>query len=120
MCIRDRLAAMGRLACHAIWAALFFALPAGAQEKPRQLSIEVKPWTGDFDAMLERRVIRVLVPYSRTLYFIDKGSERGITADLAREFEKHLNARHAKQLGKRPLTVVLIPTSRDKLLAHVA
>ena len=111
---------MGRLACHAIWAALFFALPAGAQEKPRQLSIEVKPWTGDFDAMLERRVIRVLVPYSRTLYFVDKGRERGITADLVRELEKHLNARHAKQLGNRPLTVLLIPTSRDKLLAHVA
>jgi membrane-bound lytic murein transglycosylase MltF len=98
-----------------------------AQEKakpsakaPRQLSMDVKPWTGDFDAMLERRVIRILVPYSRTLYFVDKGNERGITADLAREFEKHLNARHAKQLGKRPLTVVLIPTTRDKLLAHVA
>jgi ABC-type amino acid transport substrate-binding protein len=37
-----------------------------------------------------------------------------------REFEKHLNTRYAKQLGKRPLTVILIPTARDKLLAHVA
>jgi membrane-bound lytic murein transglycosylase MltF len=109
----------------AILAALLCA-PAGAQEQakpkppPRQFALEVKPWTGDFDAMLERRLIRILVPYSRTLYFVDKGSERGITAELAREFEKHLNARYAKQLGKRPLTVVLIATSRDKLLAHVA
>lgn len=96
------------------------ATPAGAQEAkkptPRQLSTEIKPWTGDFDAMLERRVIRILVPYSRTLYFIDKGRERGLTADLARAFEKHLNASHAKQLGKRPLTVVLLPTTREKLL----
>ena len=111
---------MGRLAGHAIWAALFFALPAGAQEQPRQLSIEVKPWTGDFDAMLERRAIRVLVPYSRSLYFVDKGQERGLAADLVREFERHLNKRYAKQLGRRPVTVVLIPTARDKLLAHVA
>jgi membrane-bound lytic murein transglycosylase MltF len=105
-------------------AAMLCPVPAAAQEKakptPRKLSTEIKPWTGDFDAMLERRVIRVLVPYSRTLYFVDKGQERGLTADLAREFEKHLNARHAKQLGKRPLTVVLIPTTRDKLLANVA
>ena len=32
--------------------------------------------------------IRVLVPYSRTLYYIDKGHERGITAELMREFER--------------------------------
>lgn len=120
---------MGRPVCRLGVAAVLAAMlcaPAAAQEKakpkppPRQLTIEVKPWTGDFDAMLERRVIRVLVPYSRTLYFVDKGQERGLTAELAREFEKHLNARYAKQLGKRPLTVVLIPTSRDRLLANVA
>lgn len=104
-------------------AALVLALPAAAQEKsqpaatPRQLSLELKPWTGDFDPMLERRVIRVLVPYSRTLYFVDKGHERGITAELMRDFERHLNSRYAKQLGKRPLTVVLIPTPRDRLLS---
>ena len=99
--------------------------PAMAQEAakkppPRQLSTDIKPWTGDFDAMLERRVIRVLVPYSRSLYFVDKGQERGVAADLVREFERHLNKRHAKQLGKRPFTVILIPTARDKLLADVA
>ena len=109
----------------AAFAAMLCAVPAAAQVKakpatPRQLSLEAKPWTGDFDGMLERRVVRVLVPYSRTLYFVDKGKELGLTAELAREFEKHLNARHAKQLGNRPLTVVLIPTSRDRLLAHVA
>jgi membrane-bound lytic murein transglycosylase MltF len=111
--------------CVAAWlaAALVLAPPAGAQEKsqpataPRQLSLELKPWTGDFDQMLERRLIRVLVPYSRTLYFVDKGHERGITAELMRDFERYLNKQHAKQLGKRPLTVVLIPTPRDKLLS---
>jgi hypothetical protein len=33
-------------------------------DKPRQLNIAVKPWTGDFDKMVTRRTIRVLVPYS--------------------------------------------------------
>jgi len=88
--------------------------------EPRQLNVEFKPWTGDFDSMLTRRAIRVLVPYSRSLYFVDKGHERGITADLARDFEAYLNKRYLKQLGKRPLTVFLVPTTRDKLLSGVA
>jgi membrane-bound lytic murein transglycosylase MltF len=87
--------------------------------QPRQLSIDRKLWKGDLDQMLERRVIRVLVPYSRTLYFVDKGHERGITAELVREFERDLNHRYAKQLGKRPLTVVLIPATREHLLPGV-
>jgi membrane-bound lytic murein transglycosylase MltF len=87
--------------------------------KTRQMNIAAKPWTGDFDAMLERRVIRFLVPYSRTLYFNDKGRERGLTAELARDFERYVNKRYASQLGKRPVTVLLIPTTRDKLLANL-
>ena len=93
---------------------------AAAPAKPRQLSLQNEPWTGDFDQMLERRIIRVLAPYSRTLYYVDKGHERGITAELVREFESYVNRRYAKQLGKRPLTVFLIPTTRDKLLAGLA
>lgn len=58
--------------------------PAAAKaEAPRQLNLTSKPWTGDFDQMLERRIIRIYVPYSRSLYFIDKGRERGICAELA-------------------------------------
>ena len=54
--------------------------------KTFQLSLEYQPWQGDFDQMLERRMIRVLVPYSRTLYYVDKGRERGLAADLLRDF----------------------------------
>jgi len=90
-----------------------------SKQKVRQLDISRKPWTGDFDQMLERRIIRVLVPYSRTLYFNDKGHERGITADTVRDFERWINKKYAKTLGKRPLTVFIIPTTRDKLLPDV-
>jgi membrane-bound lytic murein transglycosylase MltF len=111
------------LACVA--AMILCAAPLGAQEKaapakPRQLSLQSEPWTGDFDQMLERRFIRVLTPYSRSLYYVDKGHERGITAGLVREFERYVNRRYAKQLGKRPLTVFLIPSTRDKLLPGLA
>jgi len=107
-------------------AANAFGQPSGqTQDKPksrpgaRQLDISVKPWTGDFDRMLERRMIRALVPYSRSLYFNDKGRERGITVENVRDFERWINKKYAKKLGKRPLTVYIIPTTRDKLLPEV-
>ena len=90
-----------------------------SMEQARQLSVATKPWKGDFDAMLERRVIRIYVPYSRSLYFIDKGRERGIAADLIREFERWVNKKYAKTLGKRPLTVFVVVATRDKLLADL-
>jgi membrane-bound lytic murein transglycosylase MltF len=70
--------------------------------------------------MLDRRVIRVAVPVSRTLYFNDKGRERGITADTVRDFERYLNQKYLKQLGRRALTVVMLPTTRDRLLPDLA
>ena len=84
----------------------------------RQLTIGNKPWQGDFDRMIARRMIWVLVPYSRTLYFNDKGQERGLVADTVRDFERYINKKH--QTGKRPVTVYMIPTTRDRLLPDVA
>ncbi len=90
-----------------------------SKEKGRQLDLSRKPMTGDFDQMLERRCIRVLAPYSRSLYFTDKGRERGMAADTARDFERWINKKYGKNLGKRPFTVLLGPTTRDKLLPEV-
>jgi membrane-bound lytic murein transglycosylase MltF len=112
--------------CAALGALLFAAAPAvPAQQaaKPagalRALPTEIPPWKGDFDGLVERREIRVLVPYSRTLYYNDKGRERGVVADTVRDFEQYINRKYAKKLGKRPITVVMIPTTRDELLKDV-
>ena len=91
-----------------------------AKPEARQFSTQVTTWTGDFGVMLERRTIRVLAPYSRSLYFNDKGHERGLTADTVRDFERWINKKYAKQLRKRPITVLIIPTTRDRLLPEVA
>ncbi|HQR11829.1 MAG TPA: transglycosylase SLT domain-containing protein [Casimicrobiaceae bacterium] len=93
---------------------------AGEAAAPRKLQIANKPWTGDFDKMLERRMIRIYSPFSRSLYFSDKGRERGIAVELARDWERYLNVKYAKQLGKRPLTVYIAPATRDKLLPYLA
>ena len=97
------------------------ASPTGtpAKAKPRQLTIKNKVWTGDFDKLLERRMIRVDAPFSRSLYYNDNGRERGIAAELVRDWERYLNIKYATQLGKRPLTIYIIPATRDKLLPEV-
>jgi len=97
------------------------ALDAGAAPPSRALSLEVmtRPAAGDFDAMRERRIIRVLVPYSRTLFHYDGGQPRGLTAELMHDFEAWLNRRYRKLLGNRPITVVPIPVTRDRLIPWV-
>ena len=71
-------------------------------------------WTGDFNGMAERNIIRALVPYSKTFYFLDGADQRGLTYELLGEFEKYIN----KKLRKKTLKIrlVVIPTKRDRLL----
>ncbi|HKF41896.1 MAG TPA: transglycosylase SLT domain-containing protein [Thermoanaerobaculia bacterium] len=87
--------------------------------KPRRLTIANKPWKGDFDKLLERRMIRVFAPFSRSLYFSDKGRERGLAVELVRDWERYLNKKYAKKLGKRPLTIYTGPATRDRLLPYL-
>ena len=94
---------------------LLFAA-ATAQAAPVALEAELQPWLGDFDAMLERRVVRVLVPYSRSLYFNDKGAQRGLVADSIKDFEVWLNQKYKPKMKNRPITVVALPTTREELL----
>ncbi|HET7452902.1 MAG TPA: transporter substrate-binding domain-containing protein, partial [Thermoanaerobaculia bacterium] len=88
--------------------------PPPASTRVHTLNVSNKPWTGDFPEILKRKMLRVLVPYSRTLYYTDQGQERGLTAELARDFEGWVNRKY--KTGKRPLTLYLIPTTRDQLL----
>ncbi len=98
---------------------LFAAQALATTPELRKLLIENKSFTGDLDKMIERRMIRVIVPYSRTLYFGDKGREEGITAENVRDFEIYINKKYAKELGNRPITVYIAPITRDKLLPEL-
>jgi membrane-bound lytic murein transglycosylase MltF len=91
-----------------------------ANPAARHVEIQKRSWKGDFDGMLERRTIRVLAPYSRSLYFNDKGRERGIIADNVRDFERWINRKYTKKRGTRTISVVIYPTTRDMLLPEVA
>ncbi len=81
------------------------------------LEHELPPRSGDLEVLLESRTVRVLVPYSRTLYFNDRGAQRGLTADTLKDFEVFLNKKFPRTRGGRPITVVALPTTRDRLFA---
>ncbi|SAL03167.1 extracellular solute-binding protein [Caballeronia calidae] len=104
----------------------FYASPGRAADavnssvKPQSSKLTIdpkeiqKPWTGDLDGMVQRRVIRVLTVYSKTFYFTDQGVQYGTTYEFAGLFEQDLNKKLATKHIK--VKVYLIPVPRDQLL----
>lgn len=75
-------------------------------------------WKGDLDGMIKRRIVRVLIPYNKTLYFLDKeGQQRGLMYDLMTAFEQDLN----KQSNAKHLKIqfIFLPTPRDRLIPEL-
>jgi membrane-bound lytic murein transglycosylase MltF len=75
--------------------------------------------TGDLDGMIQRRLIRALVVYSKTYYFIDRGTQHGISYEALKAFEDELNKELlAKKLLSRNLRlrVACIPVKRDDII----
>ena len=69
--------------------------------------------------MIDRRTIWVLTTYSKTFFFIDKGTQRGATHDIFIALENDLNKQLAKdkKLKQRHLKVriIFVPVTRDTL-----
>jgi hypothetical protein len=58
-------------------------------------------WAGDYDGMQSHHVIRFLVPYSKTIFFIDRGEQLGTAAEWAEEFDKWVNkSKKAEEFDK--------------------
>jgi membrane-bound lytic murein transglycosylase MltF len=93
------------------------ASPYDALPESVQLVLD-KPFTGDFDAMVKRRAIRVAVTFNRTHYFIDKGQERGLTYESLKLFENDLNAE--LKTGNLKVHVVIVPMTRNQLYPALA
>ena len=85
--------------------------PAAGQEE----ALLMGKFTDDFDAMEKRRLVRIIVPFSKTIYFIDKGAQYGTAVDFGTEFQNVLNAGKKKEIEK--ISVAFVPVVRDELLA---
>ena len=94
-------------------ASLALALETGDPLAERTSDIRL----GDLSYMREDGIVRVLIPYSFTSFYLDRGDLKGIVVELLREFEKTLNAGIKKEVQKT--TVTVIPTRRDQLIAHL-
>jgi len=108
--------------------ALFPGAPAFGQTPSKSTPPAKKPYaladltrekfTGDLDGMIEQRFIRVLVTYSKTHYFVDRGTQGGLTWEFGRMFEEDLNRKLKKKLKKKYVRVhvVFIPVARDEII----
>ncbi len=103
------------LALGAILASLAVPSSAAAQASPQKTGPElvIKDVGGDFDVLKKRRVIRVLVVYNKTNYFIDKGTPHGVTYEAFKLFEDDLNKKY--KTGNLKIHVACFPVGRADL-----
>jgi len=88
--------------------------PAVDDILPEPMATLWQPWQGDLDGMIERRAVRVLVPFGGYQYYYDRGEPRGAIVELLQKMEKHLNKELER--GHIKVYVVPIPVSRDQLI----
>jgi len=106
------------------------ALAKGGDERlpPSQIETQLppevrdkvlKPFTGDLDEMVKRRLVRVGVTFNRTFYFLDKGLQRGMSYDYGQLVEQQLN-KHFKTGTEDKIHVAFLPLPRNQLLPALA
>lgn len=71
-------------------------------------------WTGDFNGMVQRRVIRVLTVYSPGHFYLEQGQQKGINKEYARGLEKFINKRLPRKHAR--VHVATIPVARNELI----
>lgn len=114
------------LSCLVLVTSVLFLILGGESEASQELEDDafsakfrqtLNSWTGDWDGMVTRNQVRVLVPFSKTFYFLDGGRQRGLTYDLMKIFEKQINA----NLQRKTVQVqfVFIPVNRDEFIPNL-
>ena len=88
--------------------------PSAGDILPMPFRVIWEPWRGDFDGMVERRVIRAVVPFGGYQFYYVDGLPKGAAYDLLQRLEEYVN----EELGRRNIKVyvVVIPVSRDELI----
>ncbi|GJL80428.1 MAG: peptidoglycan lytic exotransglycosylase [marine bacterium B5-7] len=100
--------------CAALLLFLTLLQPATAITADSSVVSLSKKWTGDFDAMQERRQIRALVVYNRLMYFLDGPTQRGISYDALEQFRQFIDEKYNHKARK--MQVIYIPVTHDRLI----
>lgn len=85
-----------------------------AQALPEEFAALRTPWFGDLDGLLERRIVRVVVPFGGYQFYYDNGEPRGAVQELLRQFELYVNRRFETRHIR--IRVVAIPAARNRLI----
>jgi len=83
-------------------------LPPGVRETL------LKPFTGDLDQMVARRLVRMGVTFNRSFYFVDHGVQRGVSYEFGQLMEERLN-KHFKTGIDDKVYVLMVPMPREML-----
>lgn len=114
----NRVATLAPLAALCVMASAAHA-QAPTKTPPAQPSFALPsldtPFTGDVDGMIQRRVIRILAPYSKTFYFVDRGVQRGLIYEIGEILERDLNKR--LRTGNVKVHVAIRPMTQSEFIA---
>ena len=100
-----------------LWALLWLtfsprqAVAADLERIAPRLSAES---TADLSTIRKRGVVRVLVTYKKTEYFVVNGQQRGFEYELMQQYEQSINKGNKK--GQLRLELVFIPVPFEKLI----
>lgn len=86
-----------------------FSQPGIAAEVPSFSSTYSEAFTGDLREMKKRHVIRVLVAYSKTNFFLVKGEPRGFEYELLQQYGAFLNKRVSRRKFRTNLVFIPVP-----------
>ncbi len=76
-----------------------------------------EPFFGDLKEMRERRIIRVLVSYNRTNYFMSDAGTQGIEFELLKSYENYLNRGPLRERYQTHIVFIVVPF--NELMDHL-
>ncbi|NPA24385.1 MAG: lytic transglycosylase F [Deltaproteobacteria bacterium] len=100
-----------------LYSARAAAKPSTTPDTRHDELLDIQKFTGDFDAMHKRHIIRALVVYNDLLYFFDNGTPHGASYEALKLFEKFVNKKLRK--GTVKIRLVFIPTPRNRIFTDL-
>ena len=106
--------------CFMLWTCLWLSLSAyqsHAADLKRIAPLLTVESKADLPTMRQRGVIRILVTYKKTEYFVVNGQQRGFEYELMEQYERFINK--ADKKGQLHFDVVYIPVPFGSLIANL-
>ncbi len=94
--------------------ALFWVLPPAVADEEALFGLVREGSTADLDAMRKKGVVRVLVSYNRTSFFLSGAQRQGFEYELLKQYEKFLNRKPGPDGVETQM--VFVPTPFSELI----